>query len=75
MKKLSLAAVLAATLGLSACDQPATPVPVPLSEQQAQPQERQSGGLGMTYGGKLGVELAPGLVLGFDGSIGLGFGF
>lgn len=34
-----------------------------------------AGGIGMTYGGKVGIELAPGLVMGFDGKVGPGFGF
>lgn len=33
------------------------------------------GGLGMGYNGTLGIELAPGLVLGFDGNLTPGFGF
>ena len=32
-------------------------------------------GLGMTFTGKLGVELAPGIVMSFDGELGVGFGF
>lgn len=32
-------------------------------------------GVGMTYGGEIGIEVAPGLVIGSDGEMGLGFGF
>ena len=32
-------------------------------------------GLGMSYGGDLGLEIAPGVVYTFDGELGLGFGF
>lgn len=31
------------------------------------------GGIGMSYRGRLGVEIAPGLVMEFDGTIGPGF--
>lgn len=33
------------------------------------------GGIGMGFNGKLGIELAPGLILGFDGGLTPGFGF
>ena len=29
----------------------------------------------MTYGGKMGIEVSPGLVIDSDGELGLGFGF
>ncbi len=32
-------------------------------------------GVGMTYGGKMGIEVSPGLVIDSDGELGLGFGF
>jgi hypothetical protein len=38
--------------------------------------DREAGGLGMTYGGKLGIQLSPFLVIPFDGSgLNVGFGF
>ena len=33
------------------------------------------GGIGMGFNGQLGIELAPGLILGFDGGLTPGFGF
>lgn len=71
---LAAVAMLGMITALTACEQQAAPIPVPQAEQ-ADEAPRSGGRLGMTYGGRLGVELAPGLVMGFDGSIGLGFGF
>ena len=34
-----------------------------------------SPGAGMRYNGKLGLEVAPGVVLDTDGNVGIGFGF
>lgn len=73
MKKIIT--VLALGLLLAACD----PVPSDPSTASTPGENYQttdtSSGLGMTYGGRLGIEIAPGLVYGFDGSIGLGYGF
>lgn len=33
------------------------------------------GGVGMTYGGKMGIEIAPNLIMDFDGGLNYGFGF
>lgn len=57
---------------LMGCDSGTREVP-PVYDEPSQVED--SSGIGMTYGGKLGVEIAPGLVMGFDGSIRLGFGF
>jgi hypothetical protein len=74
MNKIALlVAALAACLTLTACEKPAAPVPVPQAEEKPQ-EESQRSGLGMTYRGKPGIEIMPGIVMGFDGEIGLGFG-
>lgn len=74
MKNFYLAAVLAACLSLSACERTTVDTQHPPLEQEVAPVERGVGGIGLTYGGRLGMEIAPGLVLGFDGKLGFGFG-
>lgn len=44
-------------------------------QTQTEPYDPGYGGIGMTYGGKLGVEISPGLVLDFDGNLSFGYGF
>lgn len=68
MKRLLLALSL-----LSGCD---NPPPVPRDPPQETPRAKNnSSGLGITTTGKVGIELAPGIVLGFDGKVSPGFGF
>lgn len=43
--------------------------------QKTREKEDQRSGLGISTSGKLGVELAPGIILDFDGGISPGFGF
>lgn len=76
-----IAALCALAFGLllTACDNH-PPTPRDTASKQHVPKDRPapqrpSGGIGMGFNGKLGIELAPGLVMGFDGSIGPGFGF
>jgi len=50
-------------------------VEVPEPAQRSEPRERTSGGIGMSYTGRVGIEVAPGLVLTPSGGISPGFGF
>jgi hypothetical protein len=72
MKKLAALALLPMLL-LASCDEP-TPRDNPATPQVTGETD-DSSGLGMTYGGKMGLQIAPGLVMGFDGKISPGFGF
>lgn len=40
-----------------------------------EPSTRGAGGLGMTYSGRIGIEIVPGLVMTTSGSLQPGFGF
>ena len=42
-------------------------------KKQSEKKDEWSPGLGITYTGKPGIELAPGIVMDFDGNIGPGF--
>lgn len=76
MKYTLMLALLAATLlSVAACHEPDHPRPKQ-ETRQAQPRKADEGiGMGMTSSGKLGLHIGPGLVLGFDGKVGLGVGF
>lgn len=39
------------------------------------PSQPEPGGFGMTYGGKPGINMGGGVVMGYDGKIGMGYGF
>lgn len=60
---------------LAACVAGCTPSDTGYQSTPEDPTYDTYGGLGMGYNGKLGIELAPGLVLGFDGNLTPGFGF
>lgn len=70
--------VLLAAMAVAACkpeeERAQVPVqPAPETQSKRSPQ-RDSGGLGMTYTGRVGIEVLPGLIITPDG-IGMGFGF
>ena len=72
MKKL-IAMVLAFTI-LTGChedSQPHVPAdkPLPTPKTRSEPS-----GLGMKFNGKPGIDMGGGLIMGYDGKIGLGFG-
>ena len=80
--KLSTASVLGLTL-LTACDTNVnryegatnqTPSTQKYSTQKRNSND-DSSGLGMSYTGKPGIELAPGIVIDYSGNIGPGIGF
>lgn len=50
-------------------------VSVPSVQREVSIPDSSSSGIGITYGGKMGIEIAPGLVLDFDGNLSPGFGF
>lgn len=71
MKKIAAFALAGAlAFGLSACEMEET-----TNNGDYGTSGNNSGGMGMTYNGKLGYDLGGGLVLGSDGKVGLGFGF
>lgn len=46
------------------------------TKPKAEEKENKKSGIGMTYTGKLGIDIGNGLVVPFDGKgVGLGFGF
>lgn len=70
MKKILL--IVSCALVLSACESN-QPSPSPGTKEY---ESKDPGGVGMTYGGKLGVDLGNGIIMPFDGSgIGIGFSF
>lgn len=71
MKKIAFALLAGSTLLLAACD---TPSKGNGPSTPANSSQDDSGGLGFTYRGKMGLDLGNGLVLPFDGS-GLSFGY
>lgn len=67
MRRAALGLVLIAALALSACS---------IDDSSTQAPDDDPGGVGMTYGGKLGTDLGGGLVLPYDGSgVRMGYGF
>lgn len=76
MKHLTIAALLAALSVLPACKQEDTKRPDGAPRPPSHSRDDQSTGLGITYSGKIGIGLAPGLVMPLDGSgptFGMGF--
>lgn len=71
MKKIAMTvAFVAVMIGLSACDNTGS-----AGDSESTTVDTDSG-IGMTYGGKTGIDIGGGLILPFDGSgPSLGFGF
>lgn len=68
-------AAIVTTAGIEEKRTSATDISVPNAQTEIRTPDNSSGGMGMTYGGKVGIELAPGLVMDFDGNVSPGFGF
>lgn len=65
LKAAASIAALLLVVALGACDESGAPAPA-----------NDPGGVGMTYSGKIGIDLGGGLVMPYDGSsVGLGYGF
>lgn len=65
MRKILIGAALLGALSLSACDM----------DSGDDHYDHTPGGSGMTYNGKLGIDMGNGFVMGYDGQIQPGFGF
>ena len=61
--------------GIKAQAVPAQHTPRSSSRRSSSSSDSSSGGFGMTYDGKPGIDLGGGIIMDFDGDIGIGFGF
>jgi hypothetical protein len=76
IERLAIGAFLALLLALAVfSDPPDPPPPPPTTVDRQHRGDNHGSGLGMKFDGRLGLELAPGIVMDFDGDIGPGFGF
>jgi hypothetical protein len=71
---VALLAFLLSSCGDASEDKLYKMVEAPKSEAPEKTPEDPRSGLGMKYNGRIGLEIAPGLVMGMDGKIGMGFG-
>lgn len=81
MKKILVTVIsLMFVVSLTACgefeDRPANLTPQPAETSSSYDYDNNGSGLGVTYGGKLGIDMGGGLVMPIDGSgLSMGYGF